>query len=48
MLEQNKTLFKRFVDEVFNKKNVAALDEFLDPNLVELREDIYAFVGVQR
>ena len=24
MLEQNKTLFKRFVDEVFNKKNVAA------------------------
>ena len=35
MLEQNKTLFKRFVDEVFNKKNVAFIDEFLDPSLVE-------------
>ena len=45
MLEQNKTLFKRFVDEVLNKKNVAALDEFLDPNLVEHKEDIYAFLG---
>ena len=45
MLEQNKALFERFVDEVFNKKNVAFIDEFLDPNLVEHKEDIYAFLG---
>ena len=45
MLEQNKTLFKRFVDEVFNKKNVAFIDEFLAPSLVEHKEDIYAFLG---
>ncbi len=45
MLEQNKNLFKRFVDEVFNKRNVAFIDEFLDPNLVEHKEDIYAFLG---
>ena len=45
MSEQNKTLFKRFVDEVFNKKNVAFIDEFLDPSLVEHKEDIYAFLG---
>ena len=45
MLEQNKNLFKGFVDEVFNKRNVAFIDEFLDPNLVEHKEDIYAFLG---
>ena len=45
MLEQNKALFERYVDEVFNKKNVAFIDEFLDPNLVEHKEDIYAFLG---
>lgn len=45
MAEQNKTLFKRYVDEVYHKRNVAFIDEFLDPNLVEHREDIYAFLG---
>ncbi len=45
MMEQNKTLFKRFVDEVFNKRNVAVIDEFLDPNLVEHKEEIIAFLG---
>ncbi len=45
MLEQNKTLFKRFVDEVFNKKNVALIDEILGPNLVEHKEEITAFLG---
>ncbi len=45
MSEQIKTLFKRYVDEVYHKRNVAFIDEFLDPNLVEHREDIYAFLG---
>ncbi len=45
MSEQNKTLFKRYVDEVYHQRNVAFIDEFLDPNLVEHREDIYAFLG---
>ena len=53
MLEQNKTLFKRFVDEVFNKKNVAVIDELMDPNMVEhnlgtlqeLKALITAFLG---
>lgn len=45
MSEQNKTRFKRYVDEVYHKRNVAFIDEFLDPNLVEHREDIYAFLG---
>lgn len=33
--EQNKTLVRRFYDEVFNKKNLAAIDDFLDPHIVE-------------
>ena len=53
MSEQNKTLFKRFVDEVFNKKNVAVIDELMDPNMVEhnlgtfqeLKAFIIAFLG---
>ncbi len=53
MSEQNKTLFKRFVDEVFNKKNVAVIDELMDPNMVEhtlgtleeLKALITAFLG---
>ena len=45
MLEQNKTLFKRYVDEVFHKRNMAVIDEFLDPNLVEHREEIYAILA---
>ncbi len=53
MSEQNKTLFKKFVDEVFNKKNVAVIDELMDPNMVEhtlgtleeLKALITAFLG---
>ena len=33
-LEENKALVRRVTEEVFNKKNVAALDEFFAPNLV--------------
>jgi predicted ester cyclase len=32
MSEQNKSLVRRFVDEVWNKKNANKLDEFLAPN----------------
>ncbi len=45
MLEQNKTLFKRFVDEVFNNKNVDVLDELMDFTVVEHKEEITAFLG---
>ena len=45
MSEQNKTLFKMYVDEVYHKRNVALIDEFLGPNLVEHKEAIYAFLG---
>ena len=45
MLEQNKTLFKRFVEEVFNKKNVDVLDELMDFTVVEHKEEITAFLG---
>jgi len=44
MLEQNKTLFKRFVDEVFNNKNVDVLDELMDFTVVEHKEEITAFL----
>jgi len=33
--EVNKTSLRRFYDEVFNKKNRAAIDEFIDPNHVD-------------
>ena len=33
--EQNKALVRRFYEEVFNKKNLASLDEFVDPQIVE-------------
>jgi len=33
--EANKTSARRFYDEVFNKKNWAAIDEFIDPNQVD-------------
>jgi predicted ester cyclase len=32
--EDNKALLRRFYDEVINKKNWAAIDEFIDPNFV--------------
>jgi predicted ester cyclase len=33
--EANKASTRRFYDEVFNKKNRAAIDEFIDPNHVD-------------
>ena len=33
--EENKALVRRFYEEVFNKKNLAAIDEFLDPQIIE-------------
>ncbi len=33
-LEENKAFVRRVAEEVFNKKNAAALDEFFAPNLV--------------
>ena len=45
MLEQNKALFERFVDEVFNKKNVAVLDELMAFTVDEHKEEITAFLG---
>jgi steroid delta-isomerase-like uncharacterized protein len=34
-VEQNKALFRRLIEEVFNKGNVSTIDEFLAPNFVE-------------
>jgi steroid delta-isomerase-like uncharacterized protein len=34
-VEQNKALFRRFVEEVFNKGNISTIDELLAPNFVE-------------
>jgi steroid delta-isomerase-like uncharacterized protein len=33
--EENKALMSRFLEEVFNKKNLAAIDEFIAPNQVD-------------
>ena len=33
--EDNKALMRRFIEEVFNKKNLAAIDEFIAPNHVD-------------
>ena len=33
--EENKALIRRFIEEVFNKKNLAAIDEFITPNHVD-------------
>ena len=33
--EENKTLVRRFYDEVFNKKNLAVSNDFLDPHIIE-------------
>lgn len=34
-VEENKALFRRLVEEVFNKGNMSTIDEFLAPNFVE-------------
>ena len=33
--DDNKALMRRFLEEVFNKKNLAAIDEFIAPNHVD-------------
>jgi steroid delta-isomerase-like uncharacterized protein len=33
--EDNKALVRRFYGEVFNKKNLAVIDDFLDPHIIE-------------
>jgi steroid delta-isomerase-like uncharacterized protein len=33
--EENKALMRRFLEEVFNKKNLAAIDEFIAPDHVD-------------
>ena len=33
--EDNNALVRRFYDEVFNKKNLAVSDDFLDPHIIE-------------
>jgi len=33
--EENKARVHRFYEEVFNRKNTAALDEFIDPHAVD-------------
>ena len=35
MSEQNKALYRRFIDEVINKKNPNALDELIDASFVD-------------
>ncbi len=35
MSEQNKTLYRKFVDEVINKKNLAMIDEMMAPDYIE-------------
>ena len=34
-LEDNKALFRRFNDEVINKKNVDAIDELFSPDFLD-------------
>lgn len=33
--EDNKTLMRRFIEEVFNKKNLSAIDELIAPNHID-------------
>jgi len=33
--EDNKVIVRRFYDEAINKKNLAAIDEFVDPNVID-------------
>ncbi len=34
-IEDNKALVRRFIEEVFNKKNLAAIDELIAPNHID-------------
>jgi predicted ester cyclase len=33
--EDNKAIVRRFCDEAMNKKNLVAIDEFVDPNVID-------------
>jgi predicted ester cyclase len=33
--EDNKAVYRRFIDEVFNNKNVARIDQFIQPDFVD-------------
>ena len=35
MSEENKAKFRRMIDEVFTKGNLAVIDELIDPNMIE-------------
>ena len=35
MSEANKALYRRFVNEIIKNKNVAVIDELMDPNFIE-------------
>lgn len=35
MSEQNKALFRRFIEEIVNRQNVAAVDELIGPSWLD-------------
>ena len=35
MSEENKAIYRRYINEIFNKGNVDLVDELVDPNLVD-------------
>ena len=35
MSEENKALFRRFIEEVVNKRNLDAIDELMEPNFID-------------
>ena len=35
MSEENKAILRRFIEEVLNKKNLGAADQFMAPNFVD-------------
>ena len=35
MSEENKALYRRFIDEIIKNKRVEVIDELMDPNMVE-------------
>ena len=44
--EENKSIVHRFYEEVFNRKNTAALDEFIDPQAVDHSAPVGAPGGI--
>ena len=35
MSEENKALYRRFINEIINNKKVDVIDELMDPNMIE-------------